>query len=64
MLASLFNKVAQVSIFVFLLSLTFPVYAQPGNPGDPGVPLGGIEFLIAAGALFGVKKWLDRGKKG
>jgi hypothetical protein len=63
MLALLF-KVARVSLFVFLLSLTFPVYAQPGNPGDPGVPIGGIEILIAAGALFGVKKWLDRGKKG
>ena len=63
MLASLF-KVARVSIFVFLLSLTFPVYAQPGDPGgDPDVPIGGIELLIAAGALFGAKKWLDRSKK-
>lgn len=40
------------------------LFAQPGNPGgDPDVPLGGIELLIAAGALFGAKKWFDKSKK-
>ena len=52
------------------LSLIFTslVYSQPtgggpGGGGDPDVPLGFIEILIASGALFGAKKWLDRGKK-
>jgi hypothetical protein len=50
--------------FVFLFSLVSLVaFAQPGDPGgDPDVPLGGIEILIAAGALFGAKKWLKRKK--
>jgi hypothetical protein len=50
---------------VFILILISPViFAQPGDPGgDPDIPLGFIEILIAAGALFGAKKWLDRSKK-
>lgn len=45
---------------VFLLSVTFLAYAQPGsNPGGgtkPGVPLGGIELLLGGGALIGLRK--------
>ena len=49
---------------VFLLILISPfIFAQPGPKPDPDVPLGFIEILIAAGALFGAKKWLDRSKK-
>lgn len=47
-------------IVVVLLSLTFTGSAQPpGNPGgDPDVPIGGIEFLLAGGALYGFKRLL------
>jgi len=40
------------------------VYAQPGNPGggDPDVPIGGIEILIAAGALLGLRKFILAGR--
>jgi hypothetical protein len=54
---------------IFLVTLIFVLvgvasYSQPGDPGgDPDVPLGGIELLIAAGAAFGGKKWLNRNKK-
>ena len=61
-------KVFKLAI-VFMLVISVAALAQPtgggpGGGGDPNVPLGGIEILIAAGALFGAKKWLDRGKKG
>jgi hypothetical protein len=39
------------------------VYAQPGDPsGDPDVPITGIEILLSAGALFGIKKLLGKSK--
>ena len=57
-----FKKLVLVVILLILISPV--IFAQPGDPGgDPDVPLGGIEILIAAGALFGAKKWLDRSKK-
>jgi len=36
-------------------------HAQPDNPDnqDPFIPLTGIEYLLAAGALFGLKKLRD-----
>ncbi len=41
-------------------------YAQPGNPpppdpGDP-VPLSGIELLIGAGAIVGIRKLIKKGR--
>jgi hypothetical protein len=55
-------KFLLAGIFV---ALSFCATAQPGGggPGDPDVPLGGIELLIAAGAAFGAKKWFDKNKK-
>ena len=45
------------------LLLGFGVFAQPGDPGgNPDVPITGIEILIVAGSLFGVKKFLDHKK--
>ena len=45
-----------VALFVTNLAI-----AQPGDPGgDPDVPIdGGIGFLLAAGALYGVKRIYD-----
>ena len=56
--------------FTLVLCLFFfsmiSLFAQPGNPPDPGasnpVPIAGIEYLIVAGALFGVKKIYDKRK--
>ena len=60
---------------IFILSLiTEVVYAQPpavdpcvldpnatGCPGDPDLPLdGGLCVLLAAGALYGIKKLKDK----
>lgn len=57
-----FKKFVLVVILLILISPV--IFAQPGDPGgDPDVPLGGIEILLALGALFGAKKWLDRSKK-
>ena len=59
---SWFKKIVLLIIALSLISLV--AYAQPGDPGgDPDVPLGAIELLIAAGALFGTKKWFDKSKK-
>ncbi|MCF6351452.1 MAG: hypothetical protein L3J06_00425 [Cyclobacteriaceae bacterium] len=51
-------------IFIFISSLLAaqPGGGGPGGGGDPDVPLGGIELLIAAGALFGAKKAFDKKK--
>lgn len=53
-----------VAFFIFTSSLLAaqPGGGGPGGGGDPDVPLGGIELLIAAGALFGAKKALDKRK--
>lgn len=51
-------------LFVLLSTSLFaqPGGGGPGGGGDPDVPLGGIEILIAAGALLGAKKTFDRRK--
>jgi hypothetical protein len=50
------KTLAIVLCFVFPLMLS----AQPGGGGDPGggepVPIAGVELLLAAGALLGLKK--------
>lgn len=40
------------------MCISIYAWSQPGNPagGDPDVPIGGIEFLLAAGALLGLRK--------
>ncbi|HMQ00993.1 MAG TPA: hypothetical protein PKC24_14530 [Cyclobacteriaceae bacterium] len=44
----------------FYLLLTVGAFAQPGGGGGPGagepVPIGGIEVLIAMGALLGTRR--------
>lgn len=51
--------------FIFTLSLLLVIgvisYAQPGDPGgDPDVPISGIELLIGAGGLYGVRKLMKK----
>ena len=55
----------KTGLLVILLFVTYPIIAQPGDPGgDPdAVPITGIEILIGAGALFGAKKIYDSRKK-
>jgi len=56
-------KIIVVTIVISFIAIQ-ALHAQPGDPGgDPDVPLGGIEWLLAAGAALGAKKWLDRNKK-
>jgi hypothetical protein len=49
---------------VILVISTQPVYAQPGGdpcpfpPCNPDVPISGIEILLAAGGVLGVKRIL------
>lgn len=55
-------------ILIAVVLLIFPLAwasAQPGDPGNgpPGVPLGGLEYLLGAGALYGIKKIYDARKK-
>lgn len=45
------------------ISFSMVAFAQPGDPsGNPTVPITGIEFLIAAGAGFGIKKILGKSR--
>ncbi len=57
-------RLGLVIFFIFSSVLLFaqPGGGGPGGGGDPDVPLGGIELLIAAGALFGAKKALGKKK--
>lgn len=57
---------------VILVGSVQPVYSQPGPPGDPcpggppcnpDVPISGIEILLAAGGLAGMRKWYVSRKK-
>jgi hypothetical protein len=57
------NLTFRKASFIFLLLISgYMVNAQPGPPGDPNadpdVPITGIEILIGAGALLGVKRAL------
>jgi hypothetical protein len=37
--------------------------AQPGDPGgDPDVPISGIELLIGAGGIYGLRKMMQKNK--
>lgn len=49
-----------VALFIFLSStlIAQPTGGGPGGGGNPDnpVPIGGIELLIAAGAILGIKK--------
>ena len=48
-----------LGLFMFCSTL---VAAQPGNPGGggPPVPISGIEILIGAGGLYGVRKLMKK----
>jgi len=51
-----FSKKIVVALFLFFL-VTMHVSAQPGDPGGnpDAVPISGIEYLLAAGALLGFR---------
>ncbi len=54
----------KTSLFVILLFVACPIFAQPGNPGgDPDVPITGIEYLIALGGAYGIRKLVKSNKK-
>ncbi len=57
-------KQGLVVFFIFMSSLLAaqPGGGGPGGGGDPDAPLGGIELLIAAGALLGAKKAFNKKK--
>lgn len=53
-------------IFIIIFFCSFTAYAQPGNPGgdpDNPVPITGIEWLLGAGALLGIKRLVKRKKE-
>jgi hypothetical protein len=60
-------RVIKGFIKLMILIPLFVLYAnaQPGDPGgDPDIPIdGGVSILLAAGALFGMKKIYDVTKR-
>lgn len=53
--------------FMTLIGSLQPIYAQPGGGGNPcpggppcnpNVPISGIEILLAAGGVLGIKRFL------
>lgn len=63
-------KTRALITFIIILLLSSLAWAQPGDPCpggppcDPDVPITGIEWLLAAGAALGVKRFLNRKGKG
>lgn len=56
----------RTSLVLVCLIVFLPLigYGQIGDPGgDPGVPLTGIEWLLAAGGLLGAKKIYQKLKR-
>lgn len=56
------KKISFFALLFFFIQLNG--YCQPGDPGEPGVPIdGGISLLAAAGIGYGAKKIIDHRKK-
>ena len=59
-----FSRIIPLLIFV---ATSLPTFAQPtgGDPNNGGkpAPITGIELLLLAGGLFGVKKLISRKKR-
>lgn len=51
------------SLIVFLFLAICTVDAQPGPPGDPDVPITGVEILLVAGGALGLRKIISSKKK-
>lgn len=61
----------KLSLLVLLLFLSAALFGQIPPPGDPNdgappgeVPISGIEWLLVAGGIFGVRKIFHRIRKG
>ncbi len=51
-------------LIVILFLLPGFLFAQPGDPGgDPDVPITGIEILLAAGGVLGIKRIMGFNRK-
>lgn len=59
----IFLSILYISFFVILDTYAQPGGGGPGGGGDPGIPIGGIELLLLAGAALGVKKIAGNNKK-
>ena len=54
-----------VSLLALLFFCTIVGYSQPGDPNGgnpPGVPITGLEVLLAGGAALGVRKLIQNRK--
>ena len=50
-------------LVLFFFAFPFFATAQPGDPGgNPTVPITGIEILLAAGGLLGIKRLISNKK--
>ncbi|MCB0493764.1 MAG: hypothetical protein KDC93_15270 [Cyclobacteriaceae bacterium] len=56
---------SRIVIILTLVISSFAIQAQPPNnpSGDPDVPITGIEILLSAGALLGLKKLMGKSKQ-
>ena len=58
------NKRFLVALIILIVGSFKVANSQPGDPGDdPDVPITGIELLIGAGGVLGIKKMLNKRKK-
>jgi hypothetical protein len=58
------KKTILLSAILFMLLLSNPLFAQSDPGNDPNVPVdGGISALLAAGAIYGIKKIKENRRK-
>jgi len=50
-------------LFTISVAVSQPGGGGPGGGGDPDVPITGIEILLAAGGLLGVRRLINSKKK-
>lgn len=53
-----------VGLILIFLALITVAHAQPGDPGgNPDVPITGVEILVVAGSILGIKRFLSNRKR-
>jgi hypothetical protein len=53
----------KIYLVLMLLLVSASLFAQPGPPDDPDIPISGIEILLFLGGALGLRKYFSSRKK-
>jgi hypothetical protein len=51
------HKRIKIYLVLMLLLVSASLFAQPGPPDDPDIPISGIEILLLLGGVLGLRKF-------